>query len=38
VSILDEMVTNKVQVYTIQNYSNDEVKAVNAAESKLSMR
>ena len=38
VQILDEVATDSVPVYTIQNYSDDEVKAVQTEQQKLAMR
>ena len=38
IRILDEVASDSVPVYTIQNYSDDEVKAVQAEQQKLAMR
>lgn len=38
VSVLDEMVTDSVPVYAIQNYSDDEAKAVQAEQQKMAMK
>jgi biopolymer transport protein ExbD len=38
VRVLDEMVTDSVPVYAIQNYSDDEIKAVQTEQQKMAMR